>query len=64
MVSAVSHRFGGSRADPIGHYGRPDAVSLVVNRTKNKVVWEAHEAPRERSVEPAWPEAEAQGGQA
>jgi aliphatic nitrilase len=40
-------------ADPVGHYARPDVVSLVVNRTRNRVVREVGDAPREAGPEPA-----------
>ena len=34
-------------ADPVGHYARPDVLSLVINRSKRHVVHEAHDEPRE-----------------
>jgi len=32
-------------ADPVGHYARADAVRLIVNRTKRRVMTETHQAP-------------------
>lgn len=32
-------------ADPVGHYGRPDVVSVLVNRTRNRVVRELGDRP-------------------
>jgi len=34
-------------ADPVGHYARPDVLSLVINRSKREVMHEAHDEPRE-----------------
>jgi aliphatic nitrilase len=39
-------------ADPVGHYARPDVLSLVINRAKGHVVYGTHEVPRERLREP------------
>ncbi len=41
-------------ADPVGHYARPDVLSLVINRSKGRVVHEAHDErePREPMIEP------------
>ena len=34
-------------ADPVGHYARPDVVSLLINRTKRSVVHEICDQSRE-----------------
>lgn len=33
--------------DPVGHYARPDVLSLVINRSKRRVVHEERDEPRE-----------------
>ena len=38
-------------ADPVGHYARPDVLSLLINRSKRDVVHEAHDNPRELKSE-------------
>ena len=35
-------------ADPAGHYSRPDAVRLVVNRERRRVMTEINAAPASR----------------
>ena len=34
-------------ADPVGHYARPDVLSLLINRSKRSVVQEVHDEPPE-----------------
>lgn len=38
-------------ADPVGHYARPDVLSLVINRSKRSVVHEAHDDAPEFELE-------------
>lgn len=37
-------------ADPVGHYPRPDVVSLLINRSKRGVVHETHDEPGESTT--------------
>jgi len=38
-------------ADPVGHYARPDVLSLLINRSKRGVVHEIHDEPGESMSE-------------